>query len=91
METREDAKPSVLQPEVEYFEAHKGEWLKEFKDQFVLVKNQQKIAVFSSYQDAVNDGFRRFGNQPFLVKQILEKEIVERIPALYVGAISAYI
>lgn len=91
MGTKDETKPSVLQPEVDFFEAHKDEWLKEFRGQFVLVKNRQRVGVFTAYQDAVNDGFRRFGNQPFLVKQVVENEPMVQVPALYVGAISAYI
>lgn len=73
-----------------FFEASKAELLKTSKDQYVLIKGKELLGTYSLYQDAVNEGFRRFGNQPFFVKQILEQDQVVHTPALTVGLISAH-
>lgn len=80
---------TTLQPELSFFNENKHEWLKHHGDQFVLVKGHESFGFFPLYGDAVNEGFRRFGNQPFLVKQVIEKDPVVQFPALTVGAIHA--
>lgn len=82
---------SVLQHEIEFFESKKQDWLKLYKNQFVLVKDYKLAGIYSAYQDAVNAGFTQFGNQPFLVKQVADQEPLAQIPALFVGAIHAHL
>jgi len=37
---------------------------------FVLIHGPEVVDTFSSYEDALRQGYRQFGLQPFLVKQI---------------------
>ncbi|HYG76809.1 MAG TPA: hypothetical protein VEK08_17530 [Planctomycetota bacterium] len=37
---------------------------------YVLVKDRDVIGVFQKQYDAIEEGYRRFGNEPFLVKKI---------------------
>ena len=39
---------------------------------FVLVRGEAVIDVFGTYEDAIKEGYTRFGLESFLVKQILE-------------------
>lgn len=63
-----------LQDELETFEKRKGELLANSRGKFVLIKDKETIGVFETETDAVNQGFRKFKNSPFLVKQILDAE-----------------
>jgi hypothetical protein len=37
---------------------------------YALIKEVDLIDVFASYEDALKEGYKRFGVTPFLVKQI---------------------
>lgn len=65
---------NMLQKELEVYEAHRAELLASSRDKFVLVKDAQIVGVFSSEDDAIKIGYEKFGNVPFLVKQVVEME-----------------
>lgn len=44
--------------------------LKEHEGKFVLIHGDSVIDVYTSYEDAIKEGYAKFGLQPFLVKQI---------------------
>jgi hypothetical protein len=50
--------------------------LKAHEGKFVLIQGDQVVDTFSSYDDALKEGYKRFGLTPFLVKQILAIEPV---------------
>jgi hypothetical protein len=80
----------ILQKELTYFEKHKPEYLKLYKGQFVLIKGEQFEQAFTTDQEAYRAGLEKFGNQPFLIKQVLEDEAKVSYPALTVGAINIH-
>jgi hypothetical protein len=43
---------------------------------YALVKGDKVESVWDTYADAIREGYRQFGLQPFLVKQILATEPV---------------
>ena len=61
--------------------------LPELKDQqgkFALFHGDAFVDVFSSYEDAIKEGYNRFGLQPFLVKQVQVLEHAQFITRLFV-------
>lgn len=44
--------------------------LKEHEGKFVLIHQDDIIDTYTSYEDAIKEGYNRFGLEPFLVKQI---------------------
>jgi hypothetical protein len=66
--------PTVLDAELETYEKHKAELLGSAEGKFVLIRGEQIAGVFDSKMDAIAQGYRQFGNVPFLVKQILKVE-----------------
>ena len=80
-----------LEEELRFFESKKAEWLTSYKDKFVLIKGQELIDVYASFEDAYKEGVRRFGNAPFFIKQLLETEHTEKLPSLTLGIIHANI
>ena len=64
----------LLREELETYQAHKTDLIGKSKGKFVLVKDDEIIDVFDTKVDAIRQGYERFGNVPFLVKQVLEVE-----------------
>ena len=79
----------ALQVELNYFEAHKEEWLDKHKGKFLLIKGEELIDVFSSLDDAYKAGVKLYGNQPFFIKQLFEVDTTNQIPSLMLGIIHA--
>jgi hypothetical protein len=76
-----------LQTELEYFQKHKQEYLKLYKNQFVLIKGDEFAGAFTTEAEAYKAGLKRFGNEPFLIKQVLDGDEAVSYPALTVGVI----
>lgn len=66
---------NALETELETFEGHHAELLGTAEGQWALVHDDAVIGVFETQGDAVKEGYRRLGNVPFLVKQILTVEV----------------
>jgi hypothetical protein len=64
----------ALEKELETYKAKLQE-LKQNEGKFVLIQGDKLFGVFTSYEDAMKDGYRQFGpNTPFLVKQVQSME-----------------
>lgn len=68
----------ALEKELETYVAKLHE-LKENEGKFVLIHGDTVVNVYTSYEDAIKDGYVRFGLEPFLVKQIQSIEQVQFI------------
>jgi hypothetical protein len=64
-----------LEAELDVFEAHLPGWV-EREGQHVLIKGEEIVGFFPTREEALVDGFSRFGIVPFLVKQIAQNEPV---------------
>jgi hypothetical protein len=65
----------LLKKEIETYNAHKAELVGQSKGKFVLIKDDRIVGVFDTEIDAIHQGYERFGNVPFLVKQIVQVEV----------------
>ena len=61
---------SIFQTELQTFEALMSELLVDSAGKFALIKGDQLVDVFDTDVDAIRQGYKEFGNVPFLVKQI---------------------
>jgi hypothetical protein len=59
-----------LTREQETYEAHREQLLGEALGKFVLIHGNEIIATYDTERDAINEGYRRFGNVPFFVKRV---------------------
>jgi adenosylmethionine-8-amino-7-oxononanoate aminotransferase len=59
-----------LEKELAVYRSKLPELKAEHEGKFVLIHGDQVVDFFSSYDDAINAGYSRFGLEPFLVKQI---------------------
>ena len=64
----------VLEQELKTFEENRDNLLAESEGKFVLIHDGKVTAVYDSKGDALAEGFKRFGNVPFLVKHVLKLE-----------------
>ena len=65
---------TTLKKEIQTFEKNKEKLLGEAKGRFVLIKDEDVVDDFGSYGDALSEGYKRFGNVEFLVKEVKEDE-----------------
>ncbi|MGD0624255.1 MAG: hypothetical protein ABSB32_05990 [Thermodesulfobacteriota bacterium] len=68
----------ALEKELETYKNKLPE-LKQDEGKFVLIHGDEVIDTFSSYEDAIKEGYKRFHLEPFLVKQIHSVEQVQFI------------
>lgn len=65
--------PAVLETELKTYADHRDELLAQ-EGRFVLIHGNQIVGAYDSQADAVTQGYKQFGNVPFLVKQIMRIE-----------------
>lgn len=68
--------PKRLATELRTFNAHRGSLVKEHRGEFALVKGRRVVGCFNTMEAAFEEGVARFGLDPFLVKEIVEKDRV---------------
>ena len=66
-----------LAKELATYEAHRDELLGSHEGKYVLVHGDKIEGVWDTYKDALEAGYRDFGLEPFLVKQIQGIERVQ--------------
>ena len=50
---------------------HREQLLATAEGKFVLIRGHEVSGVYNSTMDAITAGYQRFGNVPFLVKQVV--------------------
>jgi len=76
---------SLLEKELAYFEQHRSELLARAKGRFALIKGETLFDTFDSQFDAIRAGYREFGNEPFLVKQIVAVDVPLNFTSFHIG------
>lgn len=79
----------MFEEELTYYNDHKDELLKHYEGQFVIIKGGKFGGAYSSDIEAYKAGLQKFGNVPFLIKQVTREEEVVRFPALILGVVNA--
>lgn len=51
--------------------------------QFVVIKGDDIVDYFTSYEDAIKAGYQKFGLEPFLVRQVQTTARVQFISRLF--------
>lgn len=68
--------PVVLEREYKVFKEHQSELLAKGEGKFALIKGDTIVDLFASYEDALKEGLKRFGDVPFLIQEIQREEDV---------------
>ena len=66
----------ILQEELATFEAERARLLETSRGKFALVKGGAVLGVFDDRFEAIRSGYGKLGNVAFLVKQILDEDVV---------------
>ncbi len=61
-------------PDFEFFESQLAELLKEHRNQFVLIKDQQIHGFYSNVEQALKAGYEKFGNVHFLIQEVTDEK-----------------
>ena len=77
--------PDILANELEAFERQKDDLLGKAEGKFALVRDDEVAGVFDSKEDAIEEGYKQFGNIPFLVKQIVRVETPQNYISFLLG------
>jgi hypothetical protein len=65
----------TLHTELDVFERLRLSLLKRAPGKYALVKGNDLVGTFGSEAEAIREGYLRFGNEPFLVKHIVEADV----------------
>ena len=66
-----------LAVELEYYAAHRGDWLRKYSGNYVVIKESTVLGFYPSFEVAYQSGATTFGiSTDFLVKQVLEHDPV---------------
>ena len=85
MNAMNTADSSPLAKELGYFEEHRSELLGRAKGKFALIRDEELVDTFDSHADAIRAGYRKFGNEPFLVKQIAAVDVPLNFTSFNIG------
>ena len=66
----------TLEHEYGVFLSHLNEFLQAHINEFVLIKGEEVVGFFKSYEAALRNGLKRFGNVPFFIKAVKKEEEV---------------
>jgi len=80
----------MFDKELAYYKEHKDELLTHHENQFVLIKDDEFGGAYSTDVEAYKAGLEKFGNVPFLIKQVTKEEEIVRFPALTLGVLNAH-
>jgi hypothetical protein len=78
-----------FEEELKAFEARKAELLSVAEGKFAVFRGPEYLGVFDSPAAAYDAAVSKFGNVPFLVKQVRKVERIEQAPALFLGLLNA--
>lgn len=80
-----------LEREIAFFNSHLGEWIQYYEGQYALVKGETLIGTFTKQEEAYEEGLKHFGEEPFLIRQVLKDVPPEQMPAFFLGLSNARI
>ncbi len=81
----------MLEQERKYFDRKRREFVSQHLGKFVLIKGNKLVGSFNTVEEALAEGARQFGLEPFLVRQISKNgEHDLNIPALTLGILNAH-
>jgi len=75
----------MLATELKTYEQHRNALLGTAEGKFVLIHGTEVAGVYDTKMDAIAEGYRRFGNVPFLVKQVIKVEVPLQFVSNHLG------
>ena len=81
----------MLDKEIQVFKDNIEEWLKSDSNKFVVIKDEQVLNFFNTFDEALSNAVSHYGIQPYLIRQVRSSQEEISIPALTLGLINANI
>ena len=78
-----------LEKEISTYEKMKEELLKTYAGKFALIHGEELCGTYDTTENAYAEGVKRFGTDPFLVREITAQPQIYRNQALALGLIHA--
>ena len=75
----------LLVDEIAYYDSHKEELTRKHPSRYLLIKGAELIGSYEDEDEAVAQGIRLFGSEPFLVRLAGEDTPVLNVPLLSIG------
>jgi hypothetical protein len=75
----------TLQTELEAFERLRLSLLDRAAGKYALVKGKDLVDAFATEAEAIREGYRRYGNEAFLVKHIVEADVPMNFTSFNLG------
>jgi hypothetical protein len=69
----------------EFFESQLPELLKEHRNQFVLIKDQAIQGFYLSMEEALRQGYEKFGQTNFLIQEVTDEKRVHYVNSAFIG------
>jgi hypothetical protein len=79
----------LLRVELQFYEEHRAELLARHHGQFALVVRDALIGTYPTLGTAYEEGIRKFGNIPMLIRQILPVDPAYKVPVYTQGLLRA--
>lgn len=79
----------MLEKEREYFKKILPKLLTESRERIVLIKEEELVGVYNTFEEALSEGARRYGKESFLVRRVDDQQEEINIPALSLGILRA--
>ena len=77
----------ALETELQYFNSHRSEWVKEHEGKFVAIQHESLLSFFGKWEEALIAAYKAFGlSHPFLIKEVREKDRV-----VFIGGVGAVV
>ena len=67
-------RPTGLEREIATYRARLPEFLRDHEDQFVLIRGEEVLGFWPTFDEALEVGYDRFGLVPLLVKKVRAEE-----------------
>jgi len=67
---------STTNPDFAYFESKLPELLKEHRGSFVLIKDKAIQGYYTTVEQALKEGYEKFGNSDFLIQEVTDEKRV---------------
>lgn len=78
-------KGRLLGEEIRFYEQNREALIGRYLNRYLLIKGSEVVGSFSTEGQAIGEGVRRFGTEPFLVRLTGEDTPVVSVPALTLG------
>lgn len=69
----------VLKTELDFFEQHRQELFEHHADKIVVIHGTTVYGFYDNYENALQAGYDQCGLVPFLLKEVLLEDRIERI------------